>query len=64
MTEINSLKTFMSIMLFYIVITYIVFPAGFYYFTDKSLGNAGNGFVVGSVVSVLLWFKYGKNMVY
>jgi len=46
------------------VITYIVFPAGFYYFTDKSLANAGNGFVVGSVVSVLLWFKYGKNMVY
>jgi len=58
----NSLKTFISIMLFYIVVTYIVFPAGFYYFVDKNLNSAGNGFVVGSIVSIFLWYKYGKNM--
>ena len=64
MVEINNnLKTFISIMFFYIIVTYVVFPGGFYYFTDKSLSSAGNGFVVGSVVSVLLWFKFGRNMV-
>jgi hypothetical protein len=64
MIEINnSLKTFISIMFFYIIITYVVFPAGFYYFTDKSLVSAGNGYVVGSIVSILLWYKFGRNMI-
>lgn len=64
MVEINnSLKTFISIMVFYIVVTYVAFPAGFYYLIDKSLVSAGNGFVVGSVVSLLLWYKFGRNMV-
>jgi len=59
----NSLKTFISIMFFYIVITYVAFPVGFYYSTDKSLASAGNGFVVGSIVSLILWYKFGRNMV-
>jgi len=64
MVEINnSLKTFISIMGFYIIITYIVFPSGFYYFVDKSLNGAGNGFIVGSIISVLLWYKFGRNMI-
>jgi hypothetical protein len=63
MVEINnSLKTFINIMVFYIVVTYVAFPAGFYYFTNKTLTSAGNGFVAGSIVSLILWYKYGRKM--
>jgi hypothetical protein len=64
MVEINnSLKNFINIMVFYIGITYFIFPAGFYYFNDKTLNSAGNGFVVGSIISLILWFKYGRYMI-
>jgi hypothetical protein len=64
MVEINnSLKTFINVMVFYIIVTYVAFPAGFYYFTNKSLASAGNGFVAGSIVSLILWYKYGRKMV-
>ena len=59
----NKKQTFMNIMLFYIFITYILFPFGFYYGLGKTLTNAGNGFVVGSVVSLALWFAFGKKMI-
>jgi len=53
---------FSGIMAFYAVLTYLIFPAIFYYTMGKSLKAAGNGFVVGSVVSILLWFFYGAKM--
>ena len=59
----NKKQTFMNIMLFYIFITYILFPFGFYYGLGKTLTNAGNGFVVGSVVSLALWFTFGRKMI-
>ena len=49
---------FVGVMAFYAVLSYIVGPLGFYYFVDKTLMSAGNGFVVGSIVSVLLWFTF------
>ena len=58
-----NFQSFLGIMAFYLVLTYVLFPAGFYYLADKSLASAGNGFVVGSIVSLVLWFAVGKKMV-
>ena len=54
----KGLNTFIGVMLFYAILSYIAFPLAFYYFIEKSLMSAGNGFVVGSIVSVLLWFTF------
>jgi hypothetical protein len=58
-----KLQMFIGIMAFYAVIAYIVFPVGFYYLIEKSLASAGNGFIVGSVVAVILWLVVGKNLI-
>jgi len=54
---------FLGIMIFYILLSYVIFPVAFYYFYKKSLVAAGNGFVVGSIVSLLLWWGYASKMV-
>lgn len=59
----SKMSTFISIMVFYIVLSYIIFPLAFYYLVDKSLSSAGNGFVVGSIISILLWYNYGKKLI-
>jgi hypothetical protein len=58
-----KLGTFVGIMLIYATLSYIVFPMAAYYMFDRSLVTAGNGFVVGSLVSFVLWFTVGKNLV-
>jgi len=58
-----TLQMFIGIMVFYALIAYVIFPVGFYYFVEKSLTSAGNGFIVGSVVSVILWLVVGKNLI-
>jgi hypothetical protein len=35
----------------------------FYYFFGKTFISAGNGFIVGSVASIVLWHFYGSKMV-
>ena len=50
-------------MAFYAVLTYILFPAIAYFLFGKTLEAAGNGFIVGSVVSVILWRMVGMGMV-
>jgi hypothetical protein len=57
-----KVETFIGIMAFYAVLTYIVFPLVFYYLGKKKLVNAGYGFVAGSVVSVVLWLTVGSKM--
>ena len=52
-----------GIMAFYAVLTYFVFPMIFYYTMGKTAKAAGQGFVLGSVISVALWFFYGSKMV-
>jgi hypothetical protein len=59
----KKLQLFASIMGFYILLSYVVFPLGFYYLVEKSLESAGNGFVLGSLISVTLWYFYGRKMV-
>ena len=57
-----KLQTFVGIMAFYAVLTYLVFPLAFYYLGKKSFINAGYGFIIGSVVSMLLWLTVGSKM--
>ena len=59
----KKLQAFIGIMLFYAVLTYLVFPVGFYYLINKSLVSAGHGFIVGSLVSIALWLGVGRKMV-
>ena len=59
----SQLSTFIGIMVFYVVLSYILFPVVFYYLMGKSLASAGIGFVVGSLISIVLWFGFGSKMV-
>ena len=59
-----SFSTFAGIMFFYLLLTYVLFPVAFYYIYYKSIFAAGNGFVLGSILSLLLWFGFGSKMVY
>lgn len=59
----KKLQLFASIMGFYILLSYIVFPLMFFYLVEKSLQSAGNGFVIGSLISIALWYFYGRKMV-
>jgi len=54
---------FVGVMIFYILLAYVIFPLLFYYLFEKSLVGAGNGFILGSVVTILLWKIYGENLV-
>lgn len=58
----NSLWIFTRIMLFYVFLSYLVMPIIFYYSFGKNLMSAGNGFVVGSIISIILWYIYGSKM--
>jgi len=59
----SKFNTFLYIMTFYIFISYILGPIIFYYLIDKSLLSAGNGFIAGSILSIILWFMVGSKMV-
>ena len=59
----KKLQTFIGIMVFYIILSYVIFPLSFYYLAGKSLTAAGNGFIIGSIVSIILWYNIGKKMV-
>lgn len=61
MSEKNT--TFIYIMLFYAVLSSVIGPLIFYFLGGKSLQSAGNGFVLFSIISILLWFFKGKKMV-
>ena len=52
-----------GVMAFYAVLTYLLFPAIAYFLFGKTLEAAGNGFIVGSVASVVLWRMVGMGMV-
>jgi len=56
-------QSFIGIMVFYIFLSYVLFPLGFYYGMGKSLTNAGNGFIVGSLISIALWLSVGRKMI-
>lgn len=59
----SKVQTFAGIMFFYALLAFIIGPLAFYYLAGRSLEMAGNGFVVGSIVSIALWYTFGKKMV-
>jgi hypothetical protein len=59
----SKLQKFIGIMAFYIMLSYVLFPLAFYYLVEKSLSSAGNGFIVGSLISIALWLSYGRKMI-
>jgi hypothetical protein len=58
----NIIK-YTGVMAFYAVLTYLLFPTIAYFLFGKTLEAAGNGFIVGSIVSVILWRMAGTIMV-
>jgi hypothetical protein len=58
-----DITKYAGVMAFYAVLTYILFPVIAYFLFGKTLEAAGNGFIVGSVVSVILWRMVGMGMV-
>jgi len=59
----GELSTFIGIMAFYILLSYVIGPVLFYYAFGKTLKSAGNGFIVGSLVSIALWHFVGSKMI-
>lgn len=59
----SKFNTFFYIMAVYIFISYVLGPVAFYYLIDKSLSSAGNGFIAGSILSIILWLVVGSKMV-
>ena len=62
MAEVLSSK-FIGIMIFYVILSYLIGPLIGYYFLGKTTKAVGTGFVVGSVLSIILWYSYGSKMV-
>ena len=58
-----NITKYTGVMAFYAVLTYLLFPAIAYFLFGKTLEAAGNGFIAGSVVSVILWRMVGMGMV-
>ena len=54
---------FMQIMLFYFFITFLFFPVALYYARYRTIEDAANGYVIGSLISILLWFSFGRYMI-
>ena len=54
---------FIATLFFYIVLSYVVMPLAFFYGIEMSLISAGNGFVVGSLLSVILWYTFRSSIV-
>ena len=59
----SNFQTFVGILAFYVAVSYVIFPLGFYYFVEKSIASAGNGFALGSLISIALWYSFGRKMI-
>jgi hypothetical protein len=58
-----NLSKFSMIMLFYIFLSYFLGPVVGYYALGKTSAAAGNGFVAGSIISIVLWYTVGSKLV-
>ena len=59
----HEIMVFLRIMAFYIFLSYILGPVVFYYAFGHNLKAAGKGYMVGSILSVIMWHFYGSKMV-
>ena len=60
----KNMQMYLAIMGFYILLSYLIMPGLFYYFNGKTLASAGNGFILGSILSILLWQFYGRKQIH
>ena len=58
-----NLTKFAYVMVFYIILSYIIGPIIGYYTLGKTSSAAGHGFVVGSIISIGLWYTVGYKIV-
>ena len=58
-----NITKYAGVMAFYAVLTYLLFPVIAYFMFGKTLEAAGNGFIAGSVISVVLWKVFGYGLV-
>jgi len=58
----SNFQTFFGIMVFYAVLAYIICPTIGYYLGGRTINAAGNGFIVGSLISIILWLTVGKKL--
>ena len=58
----KGLNSFIATMIFYIVLSYVLMPLVFFYFVEKTLMSAGNGFIAGSILSILLWLSFRSSI--
>jgi len=58
----SNFMRFIQIMVFYVLISYILFPLLGYFMFGKTLQSAGNGFAIGSIISIILWYVYGRTL--
>jgi len=54
-------ERFIGVMVFYAVLTYLLSPFVAYLIAGEK--HLGTGFIVGSILSILLWFFYGRGYV-
>ena len=59
----NLSMAFLQIMAFYFVLAFIVFPLIAYFVFGKNSRSLGDGWAVGSIISIILWFAVGRNMI-
>lgn len=54
--------TLALIMLFYALLSFVISP-GLGYFLTKKKDGVSYGIIIGSILSILLWFQYGSKMI-
>lgn len=59
----SDFTLFLQILVFYAILSYGIFPIAGYYMTNKNYDFAGYGMIVGSLISIVLWYMYGKQMI-
>ena len=62
MTPLDNVP-FLQVMFFYFILSFVIGPLIGYYFISKTAESMGNGWVLGSIVSIILWYAVGKRMV-
>jgi hypothetical protein len=55
-------KNLLKIMVFYSVISYFAAPTVGLYLTKNKSGIT-NGLVIGSIISIGLWYKFGQKLI-
>lgn len=53
----------LQVMLFYFALSFIICPLIMYYFISQTATSLGNGWVIGSIISIILWYTMGQQLV-